>query len=434
MQRNEFIMPSSEARIVDIARSDQFPRGVSRRAFLSVAAAAGIGAGLAACGRSSSTAAGTADGLQRPKVFGHVTTFANEFFVEYGQGAQQCTAALGSPLQMFEEQGNVNTALGQLGTVRATGGKAMFGHNASEAEAVAMIKATDAAGIFYANTFTSPPNFTPADAQHWVRFITPATPEIAYQTAVAMFKKVGGAGTVIHVPGQKGSTPDVQRTSGLNRALAEYPNINVVTTADGNWVAHDSRTAFENALPSVKDFVGVFAQNDSEAEGVIAALDARGIKDKIVTGFDGNKTNIGYIADGKQFLTSVTTPGLSAALAAVSLFDAVNGIELNLPERFLFQGAVLATQENANDLLTKIYGKTLTFDWARMSQTLHPKDWDPQTLLTPIDPKKFFQGAAGPYTLNPAWDAAADQIPQVAKDYGARFTSGPLLQYKQAMV
>ncbi|MET3934735.1 sugar ABC transporter substrate-binding protein [Arthrobacter sp. OAP107] len=427
-------MPSIESRIAEIARSDIFPSDVGRRTFLGLAAAAGVSISLSSCSIASGSKSGS-DGLTRGPMAAHVTTLANEFFVEYTDGAKQAAAALKFDLTAYEEQGNVNTALGQLGTVRASGGKTMFGHNASEAECAAMVKSAAAANIFYACTFTAPPNFTPADSRTWVRFITPSTPEIAYQTAKTLFEKVGGEGTVIHVPGQKGSTPDVQRTAGLKRALKEYPNIKIVTTPDGNWTAQDARKAFENTLPSVDDFVGVFTQNDSEAEGVIAALDARGIKGIQVTGFDGNKKNIEFIADGKQLLTSATTPGLSAGLAAVSLFDAVNGVKLSLPESMLFQGAVLVNAENAADLRKKLYSGPLPFEWERMSRALHPDDWDPQTLLTPIKPQEFFADApTGDYKLNTAWDGIDQEITQIKKKYADAFQAGPLAAYKSEMV
>jgi ribose transport system substrate-binding protein len=426
-------MASPEARIAALADSDALPAGIGRRAFLALAAAAGIAVGMGACARGSSVS--TAGGSQHPAISGHVTTMASDFFVEYSAGADQASRAIGFPLTMHEEQGNVNTALGQLGTVRATGGKAMFGHNASEAECVAMVRAAAAANMLYACTFTAPANFTPADSDTWVRFITPSTPEISYRTAKAMFKKVGGRGTVIHIPGQKGSTPDQQRTAGLRRAAKEFPGITIVTTPDGNWVAQDARKVFENTLPSVGDFVGVFAQNDNEAEGVIAALDARGITDKVITGFDGNKKAIEYIAEGKQFMTSATVPGLSSGLTAVSLFDAINGVELTLPEQLLFQGAILVDADNAADLYKKLHSGDLPFDWAKMSRTLHPEDWDPQTLLTPINPHQFYADAPNKrYTLNAAWDNQETAIAAVKTQYANRFQGGPLIDYKATMV
>jgi ribose transport system substrate-binding protein len=128
-------------------------------------------------------------------------------------------------------------------------------------------------------------------------------------------------------------------------------------------------------------------------------------------------------------------PGLSAALCAVTLFDAINGVTLTLPERLLFQGAVLVTQDNAADLYKKLHTGDLPFDWVKMSRALHPNDWDPQTLLTPINPHKFYAEAPkNSYTLNPAWDSQEAAIAKVQKDYANRFTGGPLIDYKAVMV
>jgi ribose transport system substrate-binding protein len=457
-------MASIESQIVDVARNGRFPDGVSRRAFISVATAAGITVSLAACGSSSksstsssssagagSTSAGgeassagtgsssaggtTPANLIKSKTYSQITTLTNDYFVAFNDGAKQSATKLGMPFGDFEDNGNVNTALSQVGNVKTSGGKMLFGTPATEAEAGAVIKAAQAAGIYYGSAYTSPPFYTPADADHWVRFITPSSPSIAYNTAKQLFQKVNGEGTIIHVPGQKGSSADTERTTGLNKALKEFPNIKIVTTADGNWTSEDARKALLNVLPKVKDFVGVFAQNDSEAAGVIAALDAQNIKGKFVTGFDGNKQNIQYIADGKQFLTSATVGGLSGGLLAVAVFDAINGKKFTLPETFMYQGALLVTPDIAGDVLKNIYGDVLPFDWEKMSQVLHPTDWDPQTNLIPINAKDFFSTATpGADKLNPAWDAAIATIPAVTKTYADAFKTGPLFPYKATMV
>ena len=130
----------------------------------------------------------------------------------------------------------------------------------------------------------------------------------------------------------------------MNLALKNFPNITIVETAPGNWTSEDARKSFANALPSISDFKGVFAQNDSEATGVIAVLDAQGITGKVVTGFDGNKQNIEYIAQGKQLTTSATIGGLTSAIVGIAVFDALNGVQFPLPARFVFQGAVMVTR------------------------------------------------------------------------------------------
>jgi ribose transport system substrate-binding protein len=429
-------MPSREAKIVEYARSGNLNNPFSRRAFLAAAGAAGLTIGLSACGSESAAPAGKgASGgkFVKSKTWCQVTTLSNDFFVAFNEGGKQAMAALGVPMASLEDQGNVNTALGQVGTIKAAGGKSIFGTPATEAEAAAVTKAAQAAGILYASSYTAPPWYTPADADKWIRFITPMSTKIAAATAKALFEKVGGSGTVIHVPGQKGSSADDQRTAGMNQALKDFPNIKIVTASPGNWTSEDARKSFTNILPSVKDFVGVFAQNDSEAAGVIAALDAQGIKDKVVVGFDGNQQNIQYIADGKQYLTSATIGGLTAGLLGVTAFDALNGVDFSLPERFMAQGALLVTPDSAGKVLSSIYGKQLPFDWAKMSQAMNPDSWDPQTILNPIDPKEYYQGVPqDQYKLNSAWDKA--DIDGVRAKYASAFKSGPLFEFSSSLV
>ncbi|WP_459800271.1 sugar ABC transporter substrate-binding protein [Herbidospora sp. RD11066] len=421
---------------MDVAQNAYFPSPVSRRAFLAAAGAAGIAVSVAACGGADPkpAAAGPGSpGVKRDKSWCLVTTLTNDYFVAFADGAKQAMQGLGVSMDVLEDQANVNTALSQIGNVRAVSGKSIFGIAASEAEAAAVTKACESGGILWANAYTAPAWYTPADSDAWVQFITPQSTKIAEATARALFEKVGGSGTIIHVPGQKGASSDVQRTAGLQKALADYPGIEIVTTSPGNWVAEDARNAFNNVLPKVKDFVGVFAQNDSEAAGVIAALDAQKITGKVVTGFDGNQQNVEYIADGKQLLTSATVGGLTAGLLGIAVFDALNGIEFTLPERFLAQGAVMVDPENASQVLSSVYKKELPFDWAKMSRALNPDSWDPQTLLTPIDPKPYFEGfPQEDYRLNPAWEKV-DFADATAK-YKDAFKSGPLMAFKDALV
>lgn len=451
-------MESAESKIVRTIREGAFPHPMSRRAFMTAAAAAGIG--LAACGSDESsdssapatgsggssapgtdsvvpaaTAAAGAAAITRGPTWVQVTTLSNDFFGAFNDGAAQMASALELPITAFEDEANVNTALNQVGNVSTAGGQMMFGTPATEAQAAAVINACEEAGIYYASAYTAPAFFTPADSPTWVQFMTPPSAQIAYGTAKSLIEEVGGAGVIVHVPGAPGSSADDQRTAGLMLAASEFPDIEIVTTAPGNWISEDARIAISNTLPSLDDFVGVFAQNDSEATGVIAALDAQGITGKVITGFDGNAENIQLIGEGKQFLTSATIGGLTAGLLGVAVFDALNGVELSLPERFMFQAAVLVTPDFADDFYDNIYQGDLPFDWAKMSKALHPDDWDPQTLLNPIVPGEFWADAApGEYELNSEWDSQDSTIESVRAEYDTAFASGPLLPYKDSMV
>jgi ribose transport system substrate-binding protein len=439
---------SSEARIVAAIQRGRFRDPMSRRSFLAVASAAGLTAGLAACSSSSSTATGSVAGagagsagsaLTKGTQAVDVTTLSNEYFVLYADGARQMGKALGLSIDLLQDQGNAATGLSQVGTVRAANGKMYTSTPATEGVVPGTVAQCQAGGIYYANAYTAPAWYTPPDGgDYWVMFVTPPSASIAYQTAKILFKHIGGSGTVIHVPGQKGSSADVQRTAGFNQALAEFPGIKVVTTGPGNWTSQDSATAFSNVLPSVKSFDAVFAQNDSEAAGVIQVLDAQGIKGKAVSGFDGNSQNVQYIAQGKQLVTSVTLGGLTGGIVGVAVFDALNGVKRPLASRMLFQEALMVQQDIAQEVYDKIYAASeLPFDWAKMSQALHPTDWDPQCRLTPINPSTFFAGSPhNGYNLNSAYTAStfSSELASTAAEYVAHYKSGPLLTWQSSAI
>ena len=227
-------MASIESRIADVAKNGYFPSPVSRRAFITVAAAAGVALGLG----STATAAGRGarlgrrpmsvpSDITRGPTYCQVTTLSNDFFVAFNDGAKQFTSALGLDLTTLEDDANVNTALSQVGNIQTAGGQMMFGTPASEAQSEAVIKACDEAGIYYGSAYTSPKFLTPADYPTWVRFLTPPSVTISYQTAKTLFDAIGGSGTVVHVPGQPGSSADDERTAGLMQAAGENPDIEI---------------------------------------------------------------------------------------------------------------------------------------------------------------------------------------------------------------
>jgi ribose transport system substrate-binding protein len=191
-------MASVESRLIDIARSGRLVNPITRRTFVSLLASAGIVATATACGEGNGSngdaAAATGDGtsgngdLVRGRTYCQVTTLANDFFVAFDEGAQQFAAALGLALTTVEDDANVNTAIGQVGTVQAAGDRMLFGTPATEAQAKAVIDACQNAGIYYGSAYTSPPFVTPADADHWVRFITPPEVRIARGLARALFE------------------------------------------------------------------------------------------------------------------------------------------------------------------------------------------------------------------------------------------------------
>ena len=108
--------------------------------------------------------------------------------------------------------------------------------------------------------------------------------------ARSVIEKINGEGNVVIVEGMIGQSAQVQRLEGIQKVLAEYPNINVLETRTANWSRAEALTLVENWLISNGgDIQGVIAENDEMAIGSLEAVKAYGLDPATVpvAGVDG---------------------------------------------------------------------------------------------------------------------------------------------------
>ena len=95
-------------------------------------------------------------------------------------------------------------------------------------------------------------------------------------------------GKVAVIEGQAGVFAAGQRTKGFSETITEGGKFTVVASVPGNW---DRQLAYDNAatiLQQNPDLVGFYANNDGMALGVVEAVKAAGLQDKVVVfGTDG---------------------------------------------------------------------------------------------------------------------------------------------------
>jgi ribose transport system substrate-binding protein len=285
--------------------------------------------------------------------------------------------------------------------------------------------------IFYVPSWESPAWFTPPDiGDHYVSFVTPNSVEGAYEVAKALFDSVGGEGKIVHIAGMATPT-DSYRTAGLMQAAKEYPGISIVGGLRANWDREQARKVMLSMITAHPDMKGVFAQNDNMALGVLSVLRERKLDKVKVSGVDGLPEGLREVARGGQMVATHTSlPPYGAGFTAVLAFDALNGWKPTLGERLLFTGSALATADNAANIEAAIYGEGASpFDWALMSRTLNPDNWDPQNKITAIDPEAYWAPfPEGKERLNAAYAGAKDKEVFASVDalYAAHYKAGPV--------
>jgi hypothetical protein len=274
------------------------------------------------------------------------------------------------------------------------------------------------------------PWFTPFDANDYYTLY--AVPEefsahrgVTVELLKAVTERFGG-GDIIGVTGVPGFSTDTVRSRGRDAAFKDFPKTRLVGQLPGNFNREDSLKATEDLLSRYKNIVGIVAQNDDVAQGVIAALRAAGLqagKDVLVVGADGTSEGANAIKNGQQLATSANVPAYFGALFTARLYDVLHGWKPRATERLLYWRSVTTTQANVDTYLSRYVDNNGVdpFDYRLLSKVLHPTDWDPQAEVFPLDIDAEWAGIPKPegWTYPKAYSEAKanGEWEAVAKEY-----------------
>ncbi|MCV9999649.1 sugar ABC transporter substrate-binding protein [Pararhizobium sp. YC-54] len=411
---------SVEARIVRAGKSIHEP--FSRRLFMQLAAAAGITGGMGMLGLKGAQAATTGKIIYQVDVL-------HSYWVEWVKGFDAATTALGLGSGQMLHGSDPAKQISQVRSAPQQGATMFIGLPFPDGSVPQIAKVLQDSGIYYSNIWEHPAWFSPVDVgDFYVQYSTPNSVKAGYEVAKVLFEKIGGEGKVVHIWGLPTPT-DSFRTAGVLKAASEYPGIELVGNVRTQWDRESGRDAMLSMVTAHPDLKAVMAQNDSIAEGVLAVLDERGMKDIPVVGVDGLPDGLKSVLSGRMLATHSSLPAYQAAFMVTSVFDALNGWKPSLPERMMYTESALITGDNAQTYIDKLYGEAgAQYDWTKMSRTLNPETWDPQAGVEPIDPEVHF--ALFPDNkdrLNPAYAEAkaAGEFGRVTKLYADQYKTGP---------
>jgi ribose transport system substrate-binding protein len=82
--------------------------------------------------------------------------------------------------------------------------------------------------------------------------------EYGYLGAKWLFEQLGGSGNVVYMRGAAGATADTDRDTGFQRALEEYPDIEVVAEVQTGWDQATGAQQINDIIASGQEFDGVW--------------------------------------------------------------------------------------------------------------------------------------------------------------------------------
>lgn len=123
--------------------------------------------------------------------------------------------------------------------------------------------------------------------------------EGAYKAGKYIAEQLGGKGKVGLITGLLAQSTGVDRKEGFLKAMSEYPEIEVVAEASGDWRSDLAADATTNMLTAHPDIDAIFASNDQMAVGMVnAAQNAGKAEDLVLVGYDGILDAVNLVLDG----------------------------------------------------------------------------------------------------------------------------------------
>lgn len=162
--------------------------------------------------------------------------------------------------------------------------------------------------------------------------------------------RLGGRGNVVMMHGFMGQAAQIKRDAGAREILARYPGMRLLADQTAEWDRAKAMSLMENWIQSFGDQIGaVFAQNDEMAMGALIALEAAGLKGRVVVaGVDAIADALQAVRDGRLDATVFQDARGQGAAAVETAFKLARGEPI---QRETFIPFRLVTRENAGEFL-----------------------------------------------------------------------------------
>lgn len=269
-----------------------------------------------------------------------------DFFNQIKLGVENYAKEKGIEVVVVDAKNDTATQVSQVQDLMTQGIDAFIYIPAGAAAAAVPTRLAREAGIPVINVDRFPAE-EPGDT-----FIGGEGIESSYQVCSEVIKRAGGAGKMVIIHGQKGTTPEVDRTTGCMRAISENAGVELVDQQWSNqWSPDEGFTIAQNMLTANPDITMIFGQADGLAMGAAKAVDVAGLSDKVIIGgYDGDGAALEYLAkcEGPFVVTATQSTRRMGVLAVDSAIAVANGE--TVPETQVSE-AVLTTCDNAAEFV-----------------------------------------------------------------------------------
>jgi len=210
--------------------------------------------------------------------------------------------------------------------------------------------------IYWTSQCTMIEGSAPWDYHYYVSHILMNDEVSAYDTATALFDSFNGEeANVVACLGDLWGNTAIYRTIGLERALAEYPNVTLLDKQPIEWNTEKAMSLTQTWLSQygAEHLDGIWVCMDAGALAVVEALRKEGLNGKIkVTGIDGVSGAIEAMKSGDMVATECIYPINMGCVGVTIAYLALTGqidpdeISQNRDQSAFFAPSLLVEQGN----------------------------------------------------------------------------------------
>ncbi len=304
---------------------------------------------LAATAMTAIAGAATAQGVGGVEKIGlAVPNLQADFFNQIKLGVEGYAGKLGIEVIVVDAKNDTNTQVSQVQDLITQDIDAFIYIPAGAAAAAVPTRLARAEGIPVINVDREPEG-APGDTVIYGENVLSA-----YQVCSHIIELAGGEGKMVIVHGQKGTTPEVQRYEGCQRAIDENPGVELVAQQWSQmWSPDEGFSIAQNMLQAHPDVKIIFGQADALAMGAAKAVEVAGLADQVIVGgYDGDVAALESLdrCDTPFIVTATQSTQAMGVLAVNSAIAVANGA--SVPARQI-PNAVLTTCEDAGAFLEK---------------------------------------------------------------------------------
>jgi inositol transport system substrate-binding protein len=231
-----------------------------------------------------------------------LSAFEHQFLVKVREAMTEKAKELGVQIQLVEAQGDIGKQLNQIQTFISQGIDAIIINPVDTMASPKMTKLVTEAGIPLVYVNLQPAEETLPKGVAYVGSEEIVSGKLQGE---AIAKLLNNKGNVVIMMGELATQAAVLRTEGVEKVLAQHPEMKIVGKQTANWRRNEAIDLMNNWLVAGTQIDAVVGNNDEMAIGAILALQQAGKDPKkvVVAGIDATTDALAEMEKGNLDIT-----------------------------------------------------------------------------------------------------------------------------------